>query len=135
MRIFEGPSHIDADDENINYIKRFDFSNPKSVRFDWPGVQINARFGGRSCSVRLKDGNKDYNIFIDGRLHKIIRTTEDTIYVLANRLENKVHTLLITKRTEGLFGTAVFEGFILDSGEERVKPAKNNKRKIEFVSN
>jgi len=130
---FEGSSHIDADDANINYIGRFDFSNPKSVRFDWPGVQIIARFEGTSCSVKLKDGNNDYNIFIDGKLHKIIQTASDTIYVLANGLQNRVHTLLITKRTEALFGTAVFEGFILDGGKELVKPDRNSRRKIEFV--
>lgn len=130
---FEGSSHIDADDENINYIGRFDFSNPKIVKFDWPGVQISARFEGTSCSVKLKDGNNDYNVFIDGRLHKIIQTTADTIYVLANGLQNRAHTLLITKRTEALFGTAFFEGFILDGGKELVKPDRNSKRKIEFV--
>ena len=130
---FEGSSHIDADNEYVEYIGRFDFSNPKSVRFDWPGVQISARFEGTSCSIKLKDGNNDYNIFIDGRLHKIIRTNADTIYVIANGLQNKVHTLLIAKRTEGLFGSARFEGLILDGGKELVNPDRNNKRKIEFV--
>jgi lysophospholipase L1-like esterase len=130
---FEGSSHIDADDPNIEYIGRFDFSNPKSVRFDWPGVQIITRFEGTSCSVKLKDGNNDYNVFIDGKLHKIFKTTADTIYVLANGLANKVHTLLLTKRTEGLFGTAAFEGFILDGGKELVIPDNESIRKIEFV--
>jgi lysophospholipase L1-like esterase len=131
---FESSSHIDPDDPNIEYIGRFDFSNPKSVRFDWPGVQIRTRFEGTSCSIKLKDGNNDYNIFIDGRLHKIIRTTSDTIYVLANKLSNKVHTLLITKRTEALFGIATLEGFILDGGKDLVKTIElKKKRRIEFV--
>ena len=132
---FQTSSHIDPDDPNIEYIGRFDFSNPKSVRFDWPGVQIRTRFEGTSCSIKLKDGNNDYNVFIDGRLHKIIRTTADTIYVLANGLEKKTHTLLITKRTEALFGIAAFEGFILDGGKELVKTFDmlKRKRKIEFV--
>jgi hypothetical protein len=127
-------SHINADDPNIEYVGRFDFSNPKSVRFDWPGVQIKARFDGTSCSIKLKDGNNDYNIFIDGKLHKILRTNSDTIYVLVNGLPNKVHTLLLQKRTEGLFGIATFEGFILDGGKDIVKSIKIiKKRKIEFV--
>ncbi|MCW8995873.1 MAG: GDSL-type esterase/lipase family protein [Psychromonas sp.] len=130
---FEGSSRIDADNNNIEYIGRFDFSNPKSVRFDWPGVQIRAKFEGTSCSIKLKDGNNDYNIFVDGRLHKIIQTTSDTIYVLANGLQNKVHTLLITKRTEAIFGLATFEGFILDGGKDFAKPDELEKRKIEFV--
>ena len=131
---FEGSSHIDADDPNIEYIGRFDFSNPKSVRFDWPGVQIRTKFEGTSCSIKLKDGKNDYNVFIDGRLQKILRTTSDTIYVLANGLPNKVHTLLVTKRTEALFGSAVFDGFILDGGKDLVKTIElKKKRRIEFV--
>lgn len=131
---FEGSSHIDADDPNIEYIGRFDFSNPKSVRFDWPGVQIRTKFEGTSCSIKLKDGNNDYNVFIDGRLHKIIRTTVDTIYILANGLPNKIHTLLITKRTEAIFGIASFEGFILDGGKDLAKTIElKKKRRIEFV--
>lgn len=132
---FESSSHVDPDDPNIEYIGRFDFSNPKSVKFDWPGVQIRTRFEGTSCSIKLKDGNNDYNVIIDGRLHKIIRTSSDTIYVLANGLTNKVHTLLITKRTEALFGVAAFEGFILDGGKDLVKTIEiiKKKRRIEFV--
>lgn len=130
---FQKSSHIDPDDPNIEYIGRFDFSNPKSVRFDWPGVQIRTRFEGTSCSIKLKDGKNDYNVFIDGRLHKIIRTTADTIYVLANGLEKKTHTLLITKRTEALFGLGTFEGFILDAGKSLAKPKEKDRRKIEFI--
>jgi len=132
---FESSSHIDPDDPNIEYIGRFDFSNPKRVRFDWPSVQIRTKFEGTSCSIKLKDGNNDYNVFIDGHLHKIIRTTADTIYVLANGLEKKTHTLLITKRTEALFGLAAFEGFILDGGKDLVKTINilKRKRRIEFV--
>jgi len=131
---FEGSSHIEADDPNIEYIGRFEFSNPKSVRFDWPGVQIRTRFEGTSCSIKLKDGSNDYNIFIDGKLHKILRTNSDSIYVLANGLPNKAHTLLITKRTEALFGMATFEGFILDGGKDLIKTIElKKKRRIEFV--
>ena len=131
---FEQSSHIDPDNPKIEYIGRFDFSNPKSIRFDWPGVQIRTRFEGTSCSIKLKDGKNDYNIFIDGRLHKIIRTTSDTVYVLANDLSNKVHTLLITKRTEALFGVASFDGFILDGGKDLVKTVEiRKKRRIELV--
>jgi lysophospholipase L1-like esterase len=130
---FRRSSHIDPDDPNIEYIGRFDFRNPKSVRFDWPGVQIRARFEGTSCSIKLKDGSNDYNVFIDGRQHRVFQTTSDTIYVLANGLENKVHTLLVTKRTEALFGVAAFEGFILDAGKSLVKPGERERRKIEFI--
>ena len=131
--LFQVSSHIEADDEHINYAGRFDFSDSKKVKFDWPGVQIRTRFMGTSCSIRLKDGNNDYDIFIDGKFKKVIRTTADTIYVLATKLENKAHTLLISKRTEAKFGIATFEGFILDAGKSLLKPANLEKRNIEFI--
>lgn len=123
----ERASYVETDDPNIEYIGRFDFTNPKSVRFDWPGVQIKARFEGTSCSLRLKDGNNDYDIFIHGKLKKVIRTNSDTIYVLATKLENRIHSLLISKRTESKFGTAIFEGLILDGGKSLVELMKNKK--------
>lgn len=130
---FEKASYIEPDDPNIEYFGRVDRSNPKSVRFDWSGVQIRTRFMGTSCSIRLKDGNNDYDVFIDGKLNKVLRTTADTIYVLAVNLENKAHSLLISKRTEAKFGIATFEGFILDGGKSLLKPAEFEKRKIEFI--
>ena len=131
--LFQKSSHIDADDVNINYIGRFDFSNPRKVRFDWSGIQIRVKFAGTSCSLRLKDGNNDYDVFIDGKFKKVLRTTSDTIYVLATKLENTEHSLLISKRTEAKFGIATFEGFILDAGKSLSKPAIMEKRNIEFI--
>jgi len=103
------------------------------VRFDWPGVQIRARFEGTSCSLRLKDGNNDYDIFIDGKLKRVIRTNSDTIYVLATELENRIHSLLISKRTESKFGTAIFEGLILDGGKSLVELTKNEKERLNLL--
>ena len=129
----ETEGHFDADDPNIQYTGRFDFSNSKSVRFDWPGVQIKAYFSGTYCGVRFKDGNNDYNIFINGKLHKVLRTTSDTIYTIAEKLKKKRHSLLITKRTEGIFGVASFEGLILNPGERLYPVLKGKRRKIEFI--
>ncbi len=131
--IFQSASYIDPDDPGIEYNGRVDLSNPKNVRFDWSGVQIKARFEGTSCSIILKDGNNDYDIFIDGKLRKVLRTKSDTIYVLATKLENRAHSLLISKRTEGRFGIAAFKGFILDGGKSLIKSNGGKQRKIEFI--
>lgn len=125
--------YFDADDPNIEYIGRFDFSNPKIVRFDWSGVQIKTIFSGTSISLKLKDGNNDYNIFIDNRLYKVLHTTVDTIYSISTTLENKQHSFLLTKRTEAIFGIASFEGLIIDPGKKLLKPSSSIKRKIEFI--
>ncbi len=46
---------IDADDPNIQYIGRFHAPDPKNRVFDWPGVQICAKFQGTSCFIRLTE--------------------------------------------------------------------------------
>lgn len=132
-KIYESQTHIKVDNPNIEYIGRFDFSRPGVIRFDWPGVQIKTRFSGTYCAIKLKDGNNDYNIFIDGQLNKVLRTSSDTIYTIAEDLKDNLHSLLITKRTEALNGIASFEGFILNAGDSLYSVVDQKKRKIEFI--
>ncbi|HXL72683.1 MAG TPA: hypothetical protein VN963_03575, partial [bacterium] len=61
-----------ANDPNIQYSGRFDFSNPLAPRFDWPAVSISAVFQGTSIGILLTDGNNNYNAFIDGHLQQVI---------------------------------------------------------------
>jgi len=129
----EPENHIKVNNTNIEYIGRFDFSRPGLVRFDWPGVQIKTRFRGTYCAIKLKDGNNDYNIFIDEKLHKVLRTNSDSLYTIAEGLKNSVHSLLITKRTEALNGIASFEGFILNAGDSLYPVVHQKKWKIEFI--
>lgn len=124
---------IKVDNANIQYMGRFDFSRPGIVRFDWPGIQIKTNFTGTFCAIKLKDGHNDYNIFIDGKLFKVLRTNSDTVYTIAENLEDKNHSLLLTKRTEALNGIASFEGFVLNSGDSLYSSKKEWKRKIEFI--
>jgi hypothetical protein len=131
--LFRTETEIEPDNPNIVYSGRIDSTNPKSIRFDWSGVQIKTVFDGTSCRIKLKDGNNDYNVFIDDRFHKVLRTDSNEVYILAENLLDKKHTLLITKRTEAIFGTAAFEGFILDAGKTLYNPGRNNKRKIEII--
>ena len=126
-------THVKADNPNIKYIGRFDFTRPGIVRFDWPGVQIKATFSGTYCAIKLKDGHNKYNIFIDGKLSEVLRTDSDTIYTLAENLKDSLHSIIITKRTEGANGIASFEGFILNKGDNLYPITDHKKRKIEFI--
>ncbi len=124
---------VDADHPNIQYFGRFNFSDPKNPEFDWPGIYIKAQFWGTNCSVRLKDGNNDYNVFIDNQLTFVLRTTSDTLYRVAQFLENKRHSIMITKRTEASFGKGVFSGFVFENGGRIFKPQPAKLRRIEFI--
>jgi lysophospholipase L1-like esterase len=130
---YKPENHVKVDDPNIEYIGRFDFSRPGIARFDWPGVQIRTDFSGTFCAIKLKDGHNDYNILIDGKLIEVLRTSSDTIYTIAENLKDSLHSLVITKRTEGANGMASFEGFILNKTDSLYPFVDKKKRKIEFI--
>jgi lysophospholipase L1-like esterase len=132
--LFISSGYIDANDPLIIFEGRIDFTHPKSPRFDWPGSAIHAVFEGRTISVKLTDGNNDYNVLIDGVLKNTIRTDSSTfVYKVSDSLSPGMHRITLTKRTEGKFGIASFEGFIIGKGKTLHPLAHRYKRKIEFI--
>ena len=83
--------------------------------------------------MNVVDKHNDYNIFIDDKFINILRTTTDTVYTLAQDLENKKHSLILTKRTEARNGVAIFKGLILNRGDSLCAAFHEKRRKIEFV--
>ena len=127
---------ISADNPNIQYVGRFDFSNPKKIIFDWPGVYICAKFEGTSCSVRLSDSTDEYAITIDNHAPKLLTTNTKQLYKVASGLVDSIpHTIMIQKRTEPLVGKGIFMGFILDKGAALLPPDKRPSRRSEFIGN
>ncbi|MGD8782544.1 MAG: SGNH/GDSL hydrolase family protein [Ignavibacteria bacterium] len=126
---------IDADNPYIQYVGRFDKSNPERIVFDWPGVYIRAKFKGTSCSIRLNDGNNFYSVTIDDQPPRVLETDTSTVYSVASNLDDTIHTILIRKRTEANIGKGEFLGFILDEDKGLVKPDSPPNRRIEFIGN
>jgi lysophospholipase L1-like esterase len=128
--------YINADNPYIQYIGRFDFSNPAKVTYDWPGVYIHAKFEGTSCSIRLNDHKNEYAVIIDNRAPRILTTDTSSVYRAAWGLANSIpHSITIIKRSEPLFGKGEFRGFILDEGRTLLPPDKRPERRIEFIGN
>lgn len=127
---------IDADDTNIQYFGRFEFSNPKKVSFDWPGVRISAKFEGTSCAVRLNDEANEYAVVIDNSGPRLLLKDSSNLFVAAKGLTDSIpHTITIHKRTESLFGKGEFAGFVLDKGKKLLAPDQKPERRIEFIGN
>jgi lysophospholipase L1-like esterase len=126
---------IDADNDNIQYVGRFDRSDPKRAIFDWSGIYIKAKFEGKSCSIRLIDGNNFYDVSIDNQLPKVLKTDTSKVYSVASNLTDTIHTILIQKRTEAFIGKGEFLGFILDEGKNLVVHTDLTDRRIEFIGN
>lgn len=127
---------IDADDPNIQYVGRFNFSDPKKVKYDWPGVYITAFFEGTSCTVRLNDSQNEYAIIIDNNAPRLLNPDSSKTYLVAKNLDSsRSHKIVIQKRTETFVGKGEFLGFILDEGKKLLPPEKRPDRRIEFIGN
>jgi lysophospholipase L1-like esterase len=127
---------IDSDNPSIQYIGRFDFSHPKKVVYDWPGVYICAKFEGTSCSLRLNDTTNEYAIIIDNRAPRLLTTDTSKLYRVAAGLPDSLpHTITVRKRTEAVIGKGEFMGFVLDRGKKLLPPEKRPDRRIEFIGN
>jgi hypothetical protein len=130
------PTFVRASHPAVRYIGRFDRRHPLHVRFDWPGVAIETRFGGSSCAVLLRGDGGLYDVSVDGALTVRRFDTPETTHTLASGLANdSIHSLRIVKRTEGPRGQSVtLKGFYIDAGKSLLPPADAMPaRRIEFI--
>ena len=132
------PEIFKPNNENISYTGRIDFSNPERPLLSGSAAYIELTFKGSYCELLLEDegmGN-NYNymvIVLDGEYKGRIKITKETPnYVIAENLEDKEHTLLVSKATEAQVGYVAFNGIICSELLPFVKPEK---RKIEFIGN
>ncbi len=124
-----------ADNANISYIGRVDFSNPKVPRIWAPGVYITAKFKGSHCQVLINDeaGGNNHNyleIIIDGKNPYRIELKEKTNVIdVPEGLSDGEHTIVICKDTESNIGYIDFVGF---KCEKLLSPPAKPKRKVEY---
>lgn len=128
-------TYIPANDSNISYFGRWDFSDQLNPTHSWPGVYIKASFEGTSFGIRMADKYCYYNIFIDDMPVIIFKGTSKSMtdYNIASGLKNEKHTILITKRNETTGGKYGFGGLILDDGKKLFPKDNTLYKKIEFI--
>ncbi len=133
--LLHAASEIPANDPNIQYFGRWDFSDPLAPAHSWPGVSLYAEFAGTSIGVRMKDNFCYYTIIIDGVDSLVLHPTssELTTYPVAAGLIPGRHTIRIEKRNETTWAKFTFNGFILDDGKGLLAPPARPLRRIEFV--
>jgi Carbohydrate esterase 2 N-terminal/GDSL-like Lipase/Acylhydrolase family len=131
---------FEADNPNIQYTGRIDFSNPKLPRFWSPGVYITARFKGPVCSFIINDevlwgSSHNYlEVVVDDQkpVRLQLKGTTDTVQVAAALSKRGEHTVLICKNTESGIGYLEFVGF---QCKELIPPPAKPLHKIEFIGN
>lgn len=99
--------------------------------YDWANTQIEFNLNARQLELLIADGKNDYNLFIDGKLDRIISTTTSQSYAVS--LSQGPHRVLLTKRTGPNFGAGQFKGIRLPQGGELLALPAAPTRKIEFI--
>jgi hypothetical protein len=125
---------ITADNPNIQYTGRIDFSNALAPILSWSGSSVIANFQGTSIQATLNDmgTNYFYAIIDNGTPILITCTAGQHTYSIASGLSDTTHKIELYKRTEGTNGPVAFIAFILDNGKTLTEPPARPIRKIEF---
>ncbi|RPI04988.1 MAG: T9SS C-terminal target domain-containing protein [Ignavibacteriae bacterium] len=126
---------ISANNPNIHYFGRWDFSDSLAPSHSWPGVCVYAEFEGTSIGVVMNDNFCYYNVIIDDTLTSVFHPTSASVssYIVASNLADRPHTILLTKRNETTGAKYSFHGFILENGKNLLKLPEKPTRKIEFI--
>ena len=82
----------------------------------------------------IEDGVNSFNVHVDGALTMIINTTKNiNSYEIANNLSPQgSHNVVITRRTEALYGESKFLGFEVNDEAQLIAPTTPS-RKIDFI--
>jgi hypothetical protein len=124
---------IPANNPLIQYSGRFDFSNPRAPKFDWPGVSITAAFHGTSIGFLLDDPGNTYDVHLDGNPVTVWSTSPDQHLYTLGPLPAGDHLVKVVKRTEALFGLVTFKGLVLSAGAVLSTPPGLPGRKVETI--
>jgi len=126
-----------ADNQNIHYTGRIDFSNPRKPRLSGAGSYFQCKFSGSTCDIFIEDQNlNNYHnylaIVIDGAyLGRLQLNKNQNTYSLAQNLKDTVHTLLVSKATESQIGYVDFLGLTC---KEILPFEKTEKRKMSLLA-
>jgi len=108
--------------------------DPKSPRFEWSSVSIQAHFKGTSVQADLDGGNQNYfEVVIDGQVKPRVATTSGRAKVpIISGLSDAEHQLVLWRRSEANNG-AVTQFFGLDFGGGTLLPISAPPHKLEIV--
>lgn len=128
---------LKGNDPAVRYTGRTLVAPDGSVSFDWAGTYWETRLTGGNLSVKVSETGKSYyNVFVDGKLHKIVTVTgTDTLINMVSGLGKKMHQLRIQKRSEGGFGKTTLHQFILPASGHLLPEPVTRTRHIEFIGN
>jgi lysophospholipase L1-like esterase len=116
----------------VRWIGRVDTSDASAPRFGWTGSGFAARFSGTSIGVDFKnDDAYFFQVVIDGKKRERFQAAKGrAVRVVANGLDEGMHTLELTREIEASYGASQFYGI---SHAMLLAPPPSPGRLIEFV--
>ncbi|KAF7764390.1 hypothetical protein PCIT_b0381 [Pseudoalteromonas citrea] len=125
---------LKATDHGIQYegriIKNY---TDGQIQFNWPGSYFKTRLIGRSLSVVLTGYGDQFDVLVDGKLHKKIVTQyaeEPETYVLFQQEKSKEVLIEVVKRTENYDKFATIHSFDVDG---RLEGVWQNQKHILYI--
>lgn len=108
--------------------------DPKSPRFEWSSVSIQAHFKGTSVQADIDGGNNNYfEIIVDGQTKPKVATSSGRKKVpIVSGLSDAEHDLIIWRRTEAN-NSAPTQFFGLDLGGGSLLPVTVPAHKLEVI--
>jgi lysophospholipase L1-like esterase len=127
---------VKASDSHIQYVGRVCMQK-EVASFNFPGVQIRARFNGTSLKMVCLPKTGYFMAQIDDcKPFKVAFNGErDSVVNLATALQYGPHNVKLMYIIEGLFRKPEFKGFLLDEDAKLLEPSPLPERRIEFIGN
>jgi len=129
------PVQIPPTHPSIRLLGRTLATDSTTLQWAWSGSGAAIAFTGTSCSVRLQAQGGMFRVVVDGveRPGLDLRSSSDTLHVLASGLAAGTHFVELRQKTEAQNCTSRFRGFRID-GAPATLPAASDRR-IEFYGN
>jgi lysophospholipase L1-like esterase len=128
-----GTSAVSDEPPGIQYVGRWDRSDPNRVEGSWGAIGIRARFAGTSLKLRIEDAQNTFTYSLDGGAQQLLGPGLNGEIALASGLPDGEHTLELYRRSEGGYGKTAISGLVLDAGKELLAPPARPARKLEVV--
>lgn len=119
----------------VRYIGRTAVSGDGHVSYDWSGTYFTTVLHGGMLDAEMSCAGEAYfNVYVDGRPHKVLHIAKgDSLVNIVEGLGKDAHTVTVQKRTEGAYGRVTVKRFILPPSGVLETQREVPFRRIEFI--
>jgi lysophospholipase L1-like esterase len=127
---------IPANHPSLRWEGRVSLEDSGAIDASWPTTRMVLRFRGTSVSARVDSGANWWNVTIDGLPATPLRAGPSGWKLLASDLPEGNHDLVLSKRTESLWGRARVRALrVVGATPEILAAPPENQFGIEFIGN